>query len=230
MGVRAAPTLTSEAHTLPGRPQRLRRPPPPPRRQWWRMWLVGRPLHSADAEDQAVGKAVGLAVFASDALSSTAYATQEILVVLAAAGLGALHYAFPVSIAIVILLVIVTISYEQTIHAYPSGGGAYIVARDNLGELPAQVASGALLTDYVLTVSVSVASGVAQLASAYPLLLRFRVPLSIVLVFCIMIINLSGVKESGRIFAVPTYFFIGTMFVMLAVSFARLFMGTLGHV
>ncbi len=93
------------------------------------MWLVGRPLHSADAEDQAVGKAIGLAVFASDALSSTAYATQEILVVLAAAGLGALHYAFPVSIAIVVLLAIVTLSYEQTIHAYPSGGGAYIVAR-----------------------------------------------------------------------------------------------------
>src|SRR5437764_820091 len=132
------PTLTSDASALPGGPHRLRLkgPPPPPRRQWWRMWLVGRPLHSADAAHQAVGKAVGLAIFASDALSSTAYATQEILVVLAAAGLGALHYVFPVSVAIVVLLAIVTLSYEQTIHAYPSGGGAYIVARDNLGELP----------------------------------------------------------------------------------------------
>ena len=194
------------------------------------MWLVGRPLHSADAPHQAIGKAVGLAVFASDNLSSTAYATQEILLVLALVGPAAFHYVFPISLAIVGLLVIVAISYEQTIHAYPSGGGAYIVARDNLGELPAQVASGALLTDYVLTVSVSVASGVAQLASAYPALFRFRVPLSVVLVLFIMVINLRGVKESGRIFAVPTYFFILTMFIMLGTAFFRHFTGTLGHV
>jgi amino acid transporter len=203
---------------------------PPPRRQWWRMWLVGRPLHSADAPHQAIGKAVGLAVFASDNLSSTAYATQEILLVLALVGPAAFHYVFPLSLGIVGLLVIVAISYEQTIHAYPGGGGAYIVARDNLGELPAQVASGALLTDYVLTVSVSVASGVAQLASAYPALFRFRVPLSVMLVLFIMVINLRGVKESGRIFAVPTYFFIATMFVMLGTAFVRHFTGTLGHV
>jgi amino acid transporter len=194
------------------------------------MWLVGRPLHSADAPHQAIGKTVGLAVFASDNLSSTAYATQEILLVLALVGPAAFHYVFPISLAIVALLVIVAISYEQTIHAYPSGGGAYIVARDNLGELPAQVASGALLTDYVLTVSVSVASGVAQLASAYPALFRFRVPLSVVLVLFIMVINLRGVKESGRIFAVPTYFFILAMFVMLGTAFFRHFTGTLGHV
>src|SRR5688572_4439633 len=137
-----------------------RQRPAPPRRQWWRRWLVGRPLPSADAPHQAIGKTVGLAVFASDALSSTAYATQEILIVLAVAGAAALHYVFPISVAIVVLLAIVTISYEQTIHAYPGGGGAYIVARDNLGELPAQVAGAALLTDYVLTVSVSVSSGV----------------------------------------------------------------------
>src|SRR5436190_11490373 len=220
MGVRAAPTLTSEAHTLPGRPQRLRTPPPPPRRQWWRMWLLGRPLHSADAPHQTVGKAVGLAIFASDALSSTAYATQEILVVLAAAGMGALHLVFPVSIAIVALLAIVTISYEQTIHAYPGGGGAYIVARDNLGELPAQIAGAALLTDYILTVSVSVSSGVAQLTSAYPALFSHRVALSVTLVLAIMVINLRGVKESGRIFAVPTYFFVVMMIVTLATALA----------
>jgi hypothetical protein len=114
-----------------------------PRRQWWRMWLVGRPLPTADAPHQAIGKTVGLAVFASDALSSTAYATQEILLVLALAGTAAFHHVFPISVAIVILLAIVTISYEQTIHAYPGGGGAYIVARDNLGELPAQIAGAA---------------------------------------------------------------------------------------
>jgi amino acid transporter len=194
------------------------------------MWLVGRPLPTADAPHQAIGKAVGLAVFASDNLSSTAYATQEILLVLAVAGTAAFRYVFPISVAIVGLLVIVTISYEQTIHAYPSGGGAYIVARDNLGELPAQIAGGALLMDYILTVSVSVASGVAQLTSAYPALFRFRVVMSVLLVLFVMVINLRGVKESGRIFAVPTYFFIVAMFITLGTAFFRYFMGTLGHV
>jgi amino acid transporter len=124
-----------------------------PRRNW-RTWLVGRPLATADAAHQTIGKVVGLAVFASDALSSTAYATQEMLLILAAAGIAAFGYAFPIAVAIVVLMAIVTISYRQTIYVYPDGGGAYIVARDNLGELAAQVAGGALLTDYVLTVAV----------------------------------------------------------------------------
>jgi amino acid transporter len=194
------------------------------------MWLVGRPLHSADAPHQAVGKAVGLAIFASDALSSTAYATQEILVVLAAAGLGALHYAFPVSVAIVALLAIVTLSYEQTIHAYPSGGGAYIVARDNLGELPAQIAGAALLTDYILTVAVSVSSGVAQLVSAFPRLLGLRVGIAVTLVVLITILNLRGVKESGKFVAIPSYFFIVIMYATVGVALLRHFTGTLGRV
>src|SRR4051812_10944637 len=139
-----------------------------PRSFRWKRWLVGRPLPTADAPHQAIGKAVGLAVFASDALSSTAYATQEILIILAAAGTTALAHVFPISVAIVALMVVVTVSYEQTIHAYPGGGGAYIVSRDNLGELAAQVAGASLLTDYILTVSVSVSSGVAQLTSAFP--------------------------------------------------------------
>ena len=141
---------------------------PPPRS--WRTWLIGRPLATADAPHQTIGKVVGLAVFASDALSSTAYATQEILVILAVAGTAAFGYAFPIALAIVVLLAIVTLSYEQTIHAYPGGGGAYIVARDNLGELPAQTAGAALLTDYILTVAVSISSGVAQITSAFPAL------------------------------------------------------------
>src|SRR5215204_1702963 len=128
--------------------------------------LIGHPLSTADASHQTIGKFVGLAVFASDALSSTAYATQEILIILAAAGTMAFGIVFPISIAIVVLLGIVTISYEQTIHAYSDGGGAYIVARDNLGNLPALIAGASLLTDYVLTVSVSIASGVAQITSA----------------------------------------------------------------
>ena len=128
-----------------------------------RTWLIGRPLQTADAPHQTIGKAVGLAVFASDALSSTAYATQEILIILAAAGSAALGYAFPISIAIAVLLLIVTLSYEQTIHAYQGGGGAYIVARDNISDLAAEIAGAALLTDYILTVAVSISSGVAQI-------------------------------------------------------------------
>src|SRR5574337_788203 len=196
----------------------------------WRTWLFGRPLASADAPHQAIGKTIGLAVSASDALSSTAYATEEILLVPAAVGAAAFLYAFPISIAIVALLTILTLSYEQTIHAYPGGGGAYIVARDNLGELPAQTAGAALLTDYILTVSVSVASGVAQLTSAYPFLFPHRVSLSVVLVLLIMVINLRGVKESGVIFSVPTYFFVVMMFLTVGTGFYRYVAGRLGTV
>lgn len=192
--------------------------------------FIGRPLQTADAPHQTIGKAVGLAVFASDALSSTAYATQEILVILAAAGSMALGYAFPISIAIVLLLTIVTISYEQTIHAYPDGGGAYIVARDNLGILPAQVAAAALLTDYILTVSVSISSGVAQLVSAFPILENWRVVIAILMVIFIMMINLRGVKESGAAFAVPTYFFLVMMCITLVIGFFRYLTGDLGRV
>jgi amino acid transporter len=193
-------------------------------------WLIGRPLATADAAHQTIGKAVGLAVFASDALSSTAYATQEILAILAVAGTVAFGYAFPIAIAIVALLAVVTISYEQTIHAYPGGGGAYIVSRDNLGELPAQMAGAALLTDYILTVSVSISSGVAQLASAFPALDAWRVVIAVALVGFIMLVNLRGVKESGLTFAVPTYLFLVMMFITVGAGFFRLLTGQLGTV
>src|SRR5215207_3038235 len=195
-----------------------------------RSWLIGRPLSTADAAHQTIGKLVGLAVFASDALSSTAYATQEILGVVAAAGTLAYGYLFPISLAIITLLAIVTISYEQTIHAYPGGGGAYIVARDNLGELPAQTAGAALLTDYILTVSVSISSGVAQIVSAYPVLFPYRVWLAVISVLFIMLINLRGVKESGRAFAIPTYFFVVVMAATVAFGIFRYFTGSLGVV
>lgn len=195
-----------------------------------RSWLIGRPLSTADAIHQTIGKAVGLAVFASDALSSTAYATQEILGVVAAAGTMAYGYLFPISLAIVALLTIVTISYEQTIHAYPGGGGAYIVARDNLGELPAQTAGAALLTDYILTVSVSVSAGIAQIVSAYPGLFPYRVWLAVLAVFIIMLVNLRGVKESGTTFAIPTYFFIGVMVFTVGFGIFRYLTGSLGMV
>jgi amino acid transporter len=193
-------------------------------------YLIGRPLQTADAPHQAIGKAIGLAVFASDALSSTAYATQEILGVLAAVGTLAYGFVFPISLAIVALLAIVVISYEQTIHAYPGGGGAYIVARDNLGELPAQIAGAALMMDYILTVSVSVSSGIAQIVSAYPGLLQYRVWLAAAAVMFIMVMNLRGVRESGLAFAVPAFFFIGIMALTVGAGLFRVATGTLGTV
>jgi amino acid transporter len=193
-------------------------------------WLIGRPLSTADAPHQTIGKGVGLAVFASDALSSTAYATQEILGILTVAGTAALGYVFPISIAIVVLLLIVTISYEQTIHAYPGGGGAYIVSRDNLGEAYAQVAGSALLMDYILTVAVSISSGVAQIVSAYPALDRYRVHMAVAAVFLIMLVNMRGVKESGTAFAIPTYFFVAAMFITVGIGIFRFVTGSLGTV
>ncbi|HET9589788.1 MAG TPA: APC family permease [Anaerolineales bacterium] len=193
-------------------------------------YLIGRPLQTADAPHQTIGKAVGLAVFASDALSSTAYATQEILVILAAAGTIAFGYVFPIAIVIVGLLAIVVISYEQIIHAYPDGGGAYIVASDNLGKFPALVAAAALLTDYILTVSVSISSGVAQIVSAYPQLFDYRVPIAVGCVMFITLVNLRGVRESGAAFAIPSYFFITIMILTLGTGLFRMFTGSLGDV
>lgn len=196
----------------------------------WRTWLIGRPLNTADAPHQTIGKLVGLAVFSSDAISSTAYGPQEMMLILGAAGVGAFQYSVPIVLAIVGLLIILTMSYEQTIHAYPGGGGAYIVSRDNLGELPAQTAAAALLTDYILTVAVSISSGIAQIVSAYPNLYTYRVWIAVGLVMIIMIINMRGVKESGITFAIPTYFFLGCTFLTLGVGFFRLFTGTLNQV
>lgn len=193
-------------------------------------FLIGRPLQTADAPHQTIGKGVGLAVFASDALSSTAYATQEILVILGAAGTAAFGYVFPISIVITGLLAIVVISYEQIIHAYPDGGGAYIVAFDNLGRFPALIAAAALLTDYILTVSVSVSSGVAQIISAYPELFELRVPIGVACVGFIMVINLRGVRESGAAFAIPSYFFIVMMALTIGVGLFRMFTNSLGTV
>ena len=144
----------------------------------WENLFIGKPISTADAAHQLIGKLVGLAVFSSDALSSVAYGPQELMMILMVAGVATLHLALPLVIGIVALLAILTFSYEQTIHAYPGGGGAYIVARDNLGELPAQTAGAALLTDYILTVAVSISSGVAQLTSAYPAFYGYRVEIA----------------------------------------------------
>src|ERR1043165_8373628 len=196
----------------------------------WRTWLIGRPLPTADAPHQKIGKAVGLAVFGADALSSIAYAPQETLVILAAAGSQAFGYAFPISLIITALLAIVSISYLQTIQAYPSGGGAYTVVKENLGVSTALVAGAALLTDYILLAAVTVASGVAQIVSAFPYLFPFRVWLSVGLLVLIALANLRGLKESGNIFALPTYFFLAMTTLTVAVGFIRYFSGRLGVV
>jgi amino acid transporter len=199
--------------------------------------ILGKRLQTADLPHQAISRPVGLAVFASDALSSTAYATEEILLILSLAlGGGAtiwlvggttLGLSIPIAIGIAILLTIVTISYRQTIYAYPNGGGAYIVARDNLGEVPAQIAGAALLTDYILTVAVSISSGVAQIVSAFPALLPYRVGIAVAVIFFMTVVNLRGVKESGRLFAIPTYFFLTMILFTLAVGFIRALNGEL---
>ncbi|HEV8639914.1 MAG TPA: APC family permease [Methylomirabilota bacterium] len=170
--------------------------------------LVGPPMPLAQARHERLGKAVALAVFASDPLSSVAYATEEILLVLILAGSAALSYSLPVALGIAALLAVVVISYRQTVAAYPQGGGAYLVAKDNLAVLPALTAAAALLTDYVLTVSVSVVAGIAALTSAVPALLPYRVILSVLAVGGIALGNLRGVRESGRMFAAPTYVFV----------------------
>lgn len=169
-------------------------------------------------------------MFASDALSSTAYATQEILFVLAAAGSAAFGYAIPISIAIVVLISVVVVSYKQTIQAYPNGGGAYVVALENLGHIPAQIAAAALLTGYILTVSVSISSGVAQIVSAVPGLIDLRVEMALVLVLLVTVINLRGVRESGIAFAIPAYLFLGAVFLLIGVGVFRAGQGTLGVV
>lgn len=193
-------------------------------------WLIGRPLATADAPHQTIGKIVGLAVFSSDALSSVAYGPQEMMMVLALAGAGALHLTFPIAIAILGLLLILIFSYEQTIHAYPDGGGAYIVSRDNISAFAAQTAGAALLTDYILTVAVSISSGTAQIVSAFPDLIPFKVEIAVIFILLVMLINLRGVRESGTAFAIPTYIFIGLMYITIVIGLFRYFTGTLNPV
>jgi amino acid transporter len=190
--------------------------------------LVGRPLASADEGHQRLIKIVALAVFASDAISSTAYATEEILLVLIpVAGFSALNYLIPISIVVTILLAIVVTSYRQTIHAYPNGGGSYIVSMDNLGETPALVAGSSLMVDYVLTVAVSVSAGVAAITSAYPELRDRRVVLCLGFIVLMTLANLRGLKEAGSIFAVPTYVYLFALATLIVYGLYRSYSGDL---
>lgn len=187
--------------------------------------VIGQPLASDEEYTQLLPKTLALPVFASDPLSSVAYASEEAMLVLALAGAGALGYLTPVSVAVAILLAVVVVSYRQTIRAYPDGGGAFIVAHENLGINAGAVAAAALLTDYVLTVAVSVAAGVAAITSALPNLLEWRVEVGIAFIVLLTLANLRGAKESSRIFALPTYAFVVTVFTMLVAGFLQCFDG-----
>jgi amino acid transporter len=191
----------------------------------WKRWFVGTPLETSRANEERLGIPTALAVFSSDALSSVAYATDEILLVLSLAGAAALSRSLPISGLIALLLAILVTSYRQTVHAYPGGGGSYIVARENLGTLPGLVAGAALLIDYVLTVAVSAAAGVAALVSALPVLTTHRVAIGLTFVAVLSVGNLRGVRQSGRIFSVPTYLFISGMGLLLITGFVRAFLG-----
>lgn len=191
----------------------------------WKRWLLGTPLATDRFHEERLSIPIALAVFSSDVLSSVAYATEEILLVLSLAGLAALDYSIPISGLIVLLLVIVIVSYRQTIHAYPMGGGSYSVARENLGTLWGLIAAAALLLDYVLTVAVSTVAGVAAVTSALPGLLHHRVAVSLLFLFVLVVGNLRGLRQSGRIFALPTYMFIFSMTAMVVTGIVRAILG-----
>src|SRR5262245_22380405 len=188
-------------------------------------FVVGKPIPSHLAHHERLSRVTGLAVLSSDALSSVAYATEEIVRVLVLAGAAALSASTPIAFVIAAILAVVVFSYRQTIHAYPSGGGASIVAKENLGETPALIAAASLLIDYVLTVAVSIASGVAAITSAFPEWHVNRVELTLGFVLILMIGNLRGIRESGRIFAVPTYFFIVSALTLIAIGAWRAMTG-----
>ncbi|MCB0064329.1 MAG: amino acid permease, partial [Caldilineaceae bacterium] len=185
--------------------------------------LIGAPFPTSAEMHERLDKVRALAVFASDPISSNAYATEAIMSVLILLGSGALALTLPLAIGIALLILMVIFSYTQTILHYPEGGGAYTVAKDNLGTLPSLFAAGALLTDYVLTVSVSVSAGIRALTSAFPFLFDYRMGLALLAIVLLTWINLRGVRESGTIFAVPTYAFVGGVLVVVLIGLARYF-------
>ena len=196
-------------------------------------FLIGAPIASSEDAHQRISKKIALPVFASDAISSTAYATQEILIVflsLAAVGTAAYSRLVPISIMVIVLLAIVVSSYRQTIFAYPTGGGSYVVSRENLGKYPSLVAGGSMLTDYILTVAVSVSGGVAAIISAFSHLAPYRVHMAVGFILLITLANLRGLKESGALFAPPTYLYIICLFGLIVYGLYRVFVQDLGPI
>ena len=212
-GERAAGGTHGRAESARGTALTSLEPEPRPR---IKRLVVGRPKSTGEFEETLLPKRLALPIFASDALSSVAYATEAALVVLLAASATGRSHLLPVSIAIAALLAIVVVSYQQTVRVYESSGGAYVVAKDNLGTLPSLVGAAALLTDYVLTVAVSVAAGVVALASAVPSLGDHRLRLSLAFIALITLANLRGVRESGLAFAIPTYAFVASMLALVS--------------
>jgi amino acid transporter len=192
-----------------------------------KQFLLGKPIPSHLAHHERLSRVTGLAVLSSDALSSVAYATDFILITLLVAGTGSVRYLLPIALVIAGLLAVVAFSYQQTIHAYPTGGGAYIVAKENISATAGLIAAASLLVDYTLTVSVSISAGVLAITSAFPSMDVFRVELCLLFLGVLMIGNLRGIRESGRIFAVPTYFFVVAVFALIAAGAYRYFAGTL---
>ena len=178
-------------------------------------------MSSGELEHTLLPKIIALPIFSSDALSSVAYATQEILLVLGLVGVGALAHVLPIALAVGTLLAIVVVSYRQTVRAYPSGGGAYIVAHENLGVFPGLLAASSLLIDYVMTVAVSVVAGVDAIVSASPGLHRYNVEIAVIFIAFVAIANLRGVRESGTFFAIPTYGFILSMYLLIVTGFVK---------
>jgi amino acid transporter len=196
-------------------------------------FFIGKPIASSEDAHHRLSKKIALPVFASDAISSTAYATEEILIVflsLAAVGLTAYENLVPISILVIILLIIVVSSYRQTIYAYPNGGGSYIVSRENLGRSPSLVAGASMLVDYILTVAVSVSAGVAAIVSAFGNLAPYRVEICVVFIFLITLANLRGLKESGALFAPPTYLYIISLASLIIVGLYKVYFKDLGPI
>ncbi len=196
-------------------------------------FFIGKPIASSEDQHHRLSKKIALPVFASDAISSTAYATEEILIVflsLAAVGLTAYENLVPISILVIILLIIVVSSYRQTIYAYPNGGGSYIVSRENLGRSPSLVAGASMLVDYILTVAVSVSAGVAAIVSAFGNLAPYRVEICVAFIFLITLANLRGLKESGALFAPPTYLYIISLASLIIVGLYKVYFKDLGPI
>ena len=191
--------------------------------------VVGAPMASGEADEQLLPIVLALPIFSADAISSVAYATEAAMVVLVGVSVGALHWTLPIAIAVAALMAIVVASYRQTVHAYQQSGGAYVVAKENLGRTPSLVAAAALLVDYVLTVAVSVASGVFAITSALSSLAPYRVELSVVAIILIAFVNLRGVREAGLLFALPTYGFIISLYAAIGTGLARCASGSCPH-
>jgi amino acid transporter len=196
----------------------------------FKRFLVGKPIPSSLAHHERLSRVTGLAVLSSDALSSVAYATDFILTTLLVAGVAAFTYAIPISLIIAALLAIVAFSYRQTIYAYPTGGGAYIVAKENIGPTASLIAAASLLVDYTLTVSVSVSAGVLAITSAFPALDVYRVEICLAFLAVLMVGNLRGIRESGRLFAIPTYFFVVAIIALILAGVYRYLTGTITSV